>query len=130
MTRTLLDTNVILRLLLNDHPAHSPEALDAFRRAERGELRLVVAPLIVAECCYVLMGPVYRMDRAAIAEILIEVLLFEGVECDDRAVVVAALQAFGERAIDFADGYLRALSQARNWDILSFDADLSRPDPT
>ncbi len=125
MTRTLLDTNVILRLLLNDHPTLSGRALDVFRRAERGEQRLVLVPLIVAECCYVLKGPVYRMDRAVIADILIEVLLFEGVECEERGIVVAALQGFGERAIDFADCYLRALSQARSWDIMSFDADVS-----
>ena len=57
-TTAVLDANVILRLLLNDHETLTPAAMKMFQRAETGDLSLILTPLIVAECCYVLRGPV------------------------------------------------------------------------
>ena len=74
-----------------------------------------------------MLVPLIVVERAAIADSLIDGLLLDDGACDERAIVLVALQAFGACAI--ADCYLRALSQVRTWAILSVDADV-HPAPT
>ena len=122
-TTAVLDANVILRLLLNDHETLTPAAMKMFQRAETGDLSLILTPLIVAECCYLLRGPVYRIERSAITDSLTQVILMDGIVTEEEGVVLAALRRFGERAVDFADAYLAELAQQRGWEVASFDQD-------
>ena len=133
MIVALLHATVILRLLLSDHETLTPAAVELFQRAEAGEMNLVLTPLIVAECCYVLRGPAYRLKRSAITDSLTQVVLLDGVVTEEAAVVLGALRRFGERVVDFADAYLaeRAPTNAGGrWPLSTGILGLGGPGPT
>ena len=70
MDTYLLDANIILRFLRQDHPGMGPAARALFQAAGRGEATLLLDDAIVAEVVYVLQGP-YKQERGAIAAALL-----------------------------------------------------------
>ena len=53
MKKYLLDTNMLLRFLLNDHAEQSPVAARLFRQAAERECLLILTDLGVAEAVWV-----------------------------------------------------------------------------
>lgn len=126
----LLDANVLMRFTLDDHAVLSEQATEWFKRAEVGELILIVSGVVLAECVYTLKS-FYKMDRAQVATGLQNLLTLPGVESLEGAVLREALRLFGEKNVDFADAYLAALSQGLGSQGLgvsvgSFDRDLAK----
>ena len=66
VTRYLLDANLVLRFLRDDHPALSPRATALFASASRGDCALVLPSVVVAECVWVLRS-FYDVSHARIA---------------------------------------------------------------
>ncbi|MBX6395524.1 MAG: PIN domain-containing protein [Alicyclobacillaceae bacterium] len=130
MKTLMLDANVILRFLLNDHVSMSPAATRLFEEAERGKIELFLDPLVMAECCYVLQGPVYRFPRRQIADVLTRLVLLDGVESDDPVRIVEALNLYGDRNVDFTDAYIAVSARQRGFQVASFDRDFRGLDVT
>jgi len=106
----LLDTNVILRLLRADEPAHHAQARRLFEQAGEGKLRLIVPTLVIAEVVFVLQG-FYRLGRPEIAQVIQDLAATPGVVLPEAAAVTMAAQILGRHGIDFADAYLAALAR-------------------
>jgi len=106
----LLDTNVILRLLRADEPAHHAQARRLFEQAGEGKLRLVIPALVVAEVVFVLQG-FYKLSRLEIAQLIRDLATTPGVVLPDMGVIMLAAELFGRHGIDFADAYLAALAR-------------------
>ncbi|SFV09310.1 PIN domain-containing protein [Alicyclobacillus macrosporangiidus] len=120
MNAILVDTNVILRFLLGDHPEYSSAATKLFAAAEQGEVTLSIDPMIVAECCSVLEGRVYQLSKELIASHLVPVLVHDGVQCENLLTVLDALQIYSEHRLDFADAYLIALARRTDQVVATF----------
>ncbi|MFL6194816.1 MAG: PIN domain-containing protein [Thermoanaerobaculia bacterium] len=98
-----LDTNILLRAILEDDPEQSPIAARILTEAqERGE-RLHVSVTVLCELLWTLRGRPYRFDRAALADLLDSLLTDELFEIQDRDLVVGALNDFRQGRADFAD---------------------------
>lgn len=123
MSRLLLDTNVIVRLLVRDPPAHHSLSVDLLQRGERGELEIELKPLVMAETVYVLES-FYRSTRADIAEAMQRLLAQPWIHIPERSVLVSAVQRYKVSRLGFADCYLAACAQLQNAVIVTFDADL------
>ncbi len=67
--RRLIDTNLIVRHLVQDHPEHAAKAGKLFEASDQGELTLVILPAVLAECVFVLES-FYEHSRPEIAEAL------------------------------------------------------------
>ncbi len=52
----LLDANIIIRFLTNDDDIQSPLVFKIFEKAVRHEFTLILSPIIVAECTWVLLS--------------------------------------------------------------------------
>lgn len=52
--RRLVDTNLIVRHLVQDHERHAKVAGRLFDACDRGEVVIVVLPAVLAECVFVL----------------------------------------------------------------------------
>ena len=114
---TLLDTNVVLRYLLEDLQDQADAAADAI--ASGAEVR----PEIISECVYVLSGP-YEVPRELIAEGLS--LVLDEVACPRRSVVLAALGLYKASKLDFPDCLLAAEHDVESIDVLTFDKGLNK----
>lgn len=74
----LLDTNPLLRHLLDDHPDHSPRCHALFARIERGEERVRTTDTAVFEAAFTL-EKFYKVPRAGIRDALLDVLELPGI---------------------------------------------------
>jgi len=70
MAAPFLDTDIVLRHLLGDHPEHSPRATAYFRRIEGGELKVRTSDMVIFETVFTLERH-YRQPKAKIREALL-----------------------------------------------------------
>lgn len=83
---------------------------------------------IVAEVAYVLTSPrSYRIPRATVATALLPLLADPGLQVDNKAVVLTALDVWEDSNLDFADCLAVARFRHANLDgIYSYDRDFDR----
>jgi predicted nucleic-acid-binding protein len=111
-----VDTNVLVRLLTNDHAAQAARAAAVF---ESGQVFIPNSVLLETE--WVLRYS-YGLGTAAILRALRAVLGLPNVSAEDPSAVVAALRLC-EEGLDFADA-LHIASSAPAGKLLTFDARL------
>ena len=112
----MLDTNMVLRYLLNDNVKMAEEAE---RVIDAGSAAVSIE--VIAEVVYVLKG-VYALKREAIADTIRAFL--EYVYCRDAEILDFALMTFGKRNLDFVDCVLYAYHIVRGIEIATFDKGL------
>ncbi|MEX1255807.1 MAG: PIN domain-containing protein [Dehalococcoidia bacterium] len=126
MALPFLDTNVLLRHLVQDHADHSPRATAFLQRIEDGELRVRVADTVVFETVFTLQR-LYRVSREAIRENLLLVLQLPGIVLPGKRRFERAFDYYVNLNLSFADAYHAALMHELKLDeIVSFDRGLDR----
>lgn len=121
----VIDANVILRYLLDDHPNLSKLAMEFMTRVKTGEQEGFIPEGVLVECVYVLLK-LYRVPRTEIAGSLEGILNYKGVVNQDLAVLRKALGLFAERNVDIVDAIVHALAEERGWSCFSFDKDMDK----
>jgi predicted nucleic-acid-binding protein len=121
----LLDTNVLLRFLLDDHPELSQAAASLFQQAADGKCLLILTDLGVAEAVWVLTS-YYKLERQAVAESLAKMIVKAGIQCPTQESVLDALTRFKASNCDFFDCYLAAQASALGVAVASFDKDMKK----
>jgi predicted nucleic acid-binding protein len=84
-----LDTNVILRYLLGDHPDQSRRARVLIESAERGERVLRLSAHVLWETVFILESQGYT--RAHIADVLARLAAIPGIEVERPSCSLTAL---------------------------------------
>lgn len=107
MNQGYVDANVILRFLTGDPPPMAERAALLFQAVEQGELQLMVDPIVLAEVVWVLQS-FYRYRPAEIAPIMREFLLQDGIEAEEKDILLQALSLYEFRNVDFADALVAA----------------------
>ena len=123
--RALVDSNFIIRHLVQDDPVHAGKASSLFEASDRGTIRLVLLQTVLSECVFVLES-FYKRPRTKIAGVLAELISSPGIELDDREIMLIALEHYGRTKIHFVDCTLAAYAARRNWPVASFDTDFKR----
>ena len=98
-----LDTNVILRHLLNDVPEQSARARALLLRIEAGELRVRTAETVIFEIVFTLQR-VYKRTPREIRDVLLPILELPAISLSGKSVVL-----YVEAGLPFADAYQAAL---------------------
>ncbi len=130
MSTYLLDANVVLRFLTQDHPVRSKAASALFEKAKNKEAVLELDAVILAEVIYNLEG-YYKKSREDIANILLQLVTQSGIKAEPQSAVVNALLRYKNQPVDFPDAWLATLAAQRKVPAASFDKDLDRfPDMT
>ena len=91
--RRLVDTNLIVRYLVQDHERHAKAAGKLFDACDRGDVVVVVLPAVLAECLFVLES-FYEHPRGSIASALGRLISSPGVEISGAAVQLDALERY------------------------------------
>ncbi len=127
-SRIVIDTNVLLRLLLGDHPVQSPAVSRWFeRQAQRRDRELVVLQMVITEAVRVLRLPPYLRSHSHIITI-IDAILGLPVTIDGRDQVVLALDLYrSSSARDWEDCLIAASALTDREDALAtYDRKLAR----
>jgi len=104
-----LDTNIVLRFLLKDHPDFFKAALNLFTEAENGRIDLHLHPIILAEVVWTLQG-YFGYSKGEIAKTLSEMIESVGLMVEDKGVVKKALHDYAEKNVDYLDAYIAAFA--------------------
>lgn len=131
MTSTaFIDTNYILRFLLNDNETQSPLAYDVFKAVEAGTITIETSATVVFEAVYVLTM-IYRYDRQATSRLIGDLIAIKGIDLDQKAAILRAFDRWENTgALSFADCFhleLTALTDHQR--ILTFDRAMSNRIP-
>ncbi|MBW1993356.1 MAG: PIN domain-containing protein, partial [Deltaproteobacteria bacterium] len=71
----LIDTNVILRYLLEDHEIYSPKAKAFMLQVSHGKKKVEISAVVIVECIYVL-EKFYLVPRNEIVDSISRILNF------------------------------------------------------
>lgn len=117
----LVDTNVVLRFLLNDDPVQSPRAQRLFIGTIRGRPILELGDVVLAETVWVL-EKYLKVPRLEIARHLVRLLSLAGVQAQGgRRTLLDALATFGRTRCDFVDCLVDARARSRSARVYTFD---------
>jgi predicted nucleic acid-binding protein len=122
----ILDTNVLLRHFLGDHPDQSPRATAYISQIERGERRVRTADTVVFETVFVLERT-FHHPKAMIRDGVLGVLNLPGIVLPGKRRVRQAFMLYVELNLPFADAYHAVLAMELGaGEIVSFDRDFDR----
>jgi predicted nucleic-acid-binding protein len=120
----LIDTNVVLRYLLGDHPEFSPKAEAFMLDVSKGVKKVEILDVVIVEAIYV-MEKYYEIPKTEIVEKLSGILNFSGIVNPDRSEILEALLKYENSNIDIVDCILAARSSAEKI-VVSFDRDMKK----
>lgn len=122
-----LDTNVLLRHVLHDHPDHSPRSSRVIEAIEAGARAVRLTDTIVFETVFTL-EKTYAVPRDAIREVLQPIIDLPGIVLPGKRLYTKVFDLWIQQAgLSFADCY--HLCVARHLGIptiISFDRKLNR----
>lgn len=115
----LIDTNIVLRYLLQDHHELSAKATAIILNK-----KTICLNAVVYEVIHVLKS-VYQMNKDEVADLLFELFKNHVIGSENLAVILKALAIFKEISLDFIDCLLIAEHIINGAPIQSFDKKLN-----
>ena len=123
--RRLVDTNLIVRHLVQDDEKQARAAARLFEACDRGDLVIVVLPVVLAECVFVLES-FYQRARAEIASALRVLISSPGVEISEAAMHADALERYSRSGVHFVDCLIAARASREGISVATFDQDFRK----
>ena len=121
-----LDTNILLRHLLDDHPEQSPRATAYLARVERGEVQAQLSDLVIFETVFTLQRH-YHQPKAKIREVLLPLIELPGMILRGKRHFREVFDLYVDLNLPFADAYHAVLMKRRKLtEIVTFDAEFDR----
>jgi len=126
MPLPFLDTNVLLRHLLQDHPQQSPRSTAYLARVEHGEIKVRTADTVVFETVFTLQRQ-YGVPKEEIRDNLLPILELPGIVLPGKRRLRKVFDLYVDLNLPFVDAYHVALMQRLGLrHIVSFDKELNR----
>lgn len=116
-----LDTNILLRHLLNDEPTQSPQATALLGKIENGDVEARIADTIIFETVFTLQRQ-YKIPKVQIRETLLPLLQLPGIKLAGKRRLLKVFNLYVEHNLPFADAYHTVMmKQLGINEIASFD---------
>lgn len=124
---TSIDTNILLRHLLQDHDDHSPRASAFLLAVRRGQLKIFCPATVIFEAIHVLHGLV-GLPRKDIAWALTDLIELPNFMMTEEAVVIDAFKFWtAQSPLDYADCFHLALTKEMGLSAIhTFDRKMNR----
>jgi predicted nucleic-acid-binding protein len=116
-----LDTNVLVRYLVQDDPTQTRQANALFDRAVANETAMFINHVVMCELAWVL-GRGYGYGRTALSAVIEKILLGRQFEIENKDLVWNALANFKASRADFADCLIGVINDLAGCEsTLTFD---------
>ena len=125
MTTYLVDTNIILRFLVQDIPEQSTKAYKFFQTVKKNNEYIQIPHTILVEIVYHLIHT-YGIPRERVADTLISFLSHKWIKVTNKSAVLEALKIFKSSKIDLVDILLYTIATQSNKTLVSFDRDFKK----
>jgi len=123
MKTYVLDTNSLLRYLLDDIKEQAQETEKILLSAQQGRVKVVITVIVIMELVYALLK-FYKWDRETVCENIKKLVCISLVEVEKREIVIEALGIYETGNISFVDSLLIAESRQIGGQIFTFDKKL------
>ena len=123
--RRIVDTSLVIRYLVQDHEKHAKVAGRLFDACDRGDLVIVLVSAVLGECVFVLES-FYEHARGDIASALGTLISSPGVEINDEAIHLDALDRYGKTKAHFVDCLIAAIASREKIPVATFDQDFRK----
>jgi predicted nucleic-acid-binding protein len=120
----LIDTNIILRYLLDDHKHFSSKAKIFLQNVSQGAKKAELPSIVAVECVYV-MEKFYEIPKNEIVDKLSRILNLKDVVNPEKAEILEALVKYKDSSADIVDCILAAQSSPTRV-VISFDKDFEK----
>jgi predicted nucleic-acid-binding protein len=125
---TALDTNVLVRFLVEDDAAQSTRAAALIELTVAADERLYVSDIVLCELVWVLSGA-YGFRRTEISAVLSELTRARHLAFDSSDRIARCVRAFDAGRGDFADYLISEHARDAGYDtVATFDRALLRQD--
>lgn len=101
----IIDTNVLLRHLLQDDSIQSAQAGQLIEAVEAGNIKLLLSTWVIAELIWVLRS-VYKKQKSDIAKIIENIFATPGIVLSDKQLILEAFKWYSETNVDFDDAVI------------------------
>ncbi len=121
-----LDTNIILRFILKDHPIYSPKAEEIIGKIDSGKVKVYISWPTILEVVFVLQNSV-KLPKKEIAEKLLSIFHLENVLLEQKTLLDSVFEYYVDKNISLTDAYNATLMQKKKIkQIYSFDEDFDK----
>ena len=110
-----VDTNVILRYLLNDDEKLNLKACEVFDSNE-----VFITNEVIVEVCYVL-NSVYKISKDIIFTLIMELLSMDNIHFNNRSIIYDTFKIYSKENLDIVDCMLVAYYNCEGRKIATFD---------
>lgn len=118
----LIDTNIIVRILLNDNPLLFKRAKELIEKEEK----LLVLDPIVFEVFYVLENNIYNTPKKEAILSVRRFLKQKKIVLENKELIELTLDKYNETNISVPDAYLLARNILNKDKVLTFDHKLNK----
>lgn len=125
MMSYLIDTNCILRYILNDIPKQADLIEKHFLQAKEGKITILVPLLIIGELIYALTK-FYKFNKKKVIENIDSILHLEYLDIEERDLLQEALELYSPKNISFVDAIFCAQARLEGRKLLTFDERLKK----
>ena len=120
------DTNIFIRLYLQDNPKLSPLANEIISNCEDGKYTLVICPVTILEIAWLLLS-FYKIPKEKVLLFFEEILQIHNIEIIDRLSIEETISIYRSKNIDITDAYwIAIMKQEKISEIFSFDRDFDK----
>mgnify|MGYP001619259553 CR=1 FL=1 len=114
MSSRFVDTNIILRHLLNDDPVKSPACFALIQAIEQGAVLAWTSHLVIAEVVFVLSSKrTYNLSRPEVRDRLLPLINLPNLKIAQKRLFGRIFALYTSLPIDYIDCYHAALLEAR-----------------
>lgn len=129
MKSKIIDTNIIIRFLIEDPARIAPKfkgIYNFFIKLEKKELTVFLPDLVIFEVFFVLTS-YYEIDQKTVAVKLTELIMLSGIEMSDKILMISCFEILKQKKVDLVDAYICSLAKKRGDDkVYSFDKDIKK----
>ena len=124
----LLDSNILIRYLTNDHPKLASRCEALFQRVAGGKEKVLLNHLVIAEVVWVLQAQ-YHYPAEKIFDLILKIINTPNIEIVDEDIMITALSFWhhAEFKVDYIDAYNAAWVDVKKMKaIYSYDHDFDK----
>lgn len=125
MKIVVVDTNIFLRLLLNDIPLQTKASERLLKQAKRGIVLVKVAQIVLFEINFIL-DKYYSFKKEVRIEKLKVIVATDYLNIESRDIFEKALQKYSENRVSFVDAFLSAKALIEEAELFTFDKKLKK----
>lgn len=121
MTKAILDTNILLRILLNDDQEKARDSIDFVKNAPANHIQLFVPMMALIEIAFVLERQ-YKLKKFEIKEYIDSIVNTAQLRCENPELMKSAVDIYVSKNIKFGDAVISAWALQNNiHDIYTYD---------